>query len=111
MSGWGEEEGGGWGGRGRRGPAAPPFRPMEFLRDSANMMLRSLCLQSSLWALCICCRCVGLHVCARSLTRALSVRSLSRALYRARFPAWLLTWLDMRSAGWMPQGRSCAPTT
>lgn len=37
-------------------PTAPPFRPVEFLRDSANMMLRSLCLQSSLWALCICCR-------------------------------------------------------
>ena len=36
-------------------PAAPPFRPLAFLRDSANMMVRSLCIQVSVWALCICC--------------------------------------------------------
>jgi hypothetical protein len=48
--------GGGEGmGGGRPLPAAPPFHPLQFLRDSANMMVRSLCLQLSLWAMCISC--------------------------------------------------------
>ena len=50
----GGSDAGGEGG-GPQPPSAPPFQPLQFLQDSVNMMVRSLCLQLSLWALCISC--------------------------------------------------------
>jgi len=43
---------------------APAFQPIQFLRDSADMMIRSLFLQSSVWALSICAARLGKDILA-----------------------------------------------
>lgn len=41
---------------------APPFEPAQFFKDSADMMIRSFFLQSSVWALSICAARLGSEV-------------------------------------------------